>query len=113
VTAASRMVANSITALVVVRGSHPIGIITERLITRAVADEVDPVLTSAAEYMSPDPTTVRPDDDTDAVTERMLELGVRHFPIVEGNGTLAGMISARDLLALDHRPSLQDASSRR
>lgn len=105
-TAAIRMVVNSMGALVVVRASRPVGIITERDITAAVADEADPVLTTVAEYMSPDPATVSAEDDTQPVAERMLELGVRHLPVVDEIGALTGMVSARDLLMLHHWPAV-------
>lgn len=111
-TAAIRMVANSIGALVVVRASRPVGIITERDITAAVADEADPVLTTVAEYMSPDPATVAVDDDTEAVAERMLELGVRHLPVVDELGALTGVVSARDLLMLYQWPAVGARATR-
>lgn len=109
--AATRMVANSVSALVVVRGARPIGIITERDITRAVADGVDVVLTKVGEYMAPDPQTVHIDDETEDVAEQMSELAVRHLPVVDDAGLLVGVVSARDLLILHQWPLIRRASS--
>lgn len=105
-TAAMRMVAHSIGALVVVRASRPIGIITERDITAAVADDADPVLTTVARYMTADPATVGADDDTQVAAERMLQLRVRHLPVVDEIGAVVGMVSARDLLILHQWPAI-------
>jgi CBS domain-containing protein len=40
---------------------------------------------------------VEPQEDAEAVARRMLELGVRHLPVV-GEGRVVGMLSMRDLL---------------
>jgi CBS domain-containing protein len=50
--------------------------------------------------MSRGAATAHPGDDCAAVARRMLELGVRHLPVVDGGGRVVGMVSARDLLEL-------------
>jgi len=47
-------------------------------------------------HLTPLPEHIDPDDLSD-VARRMLELGVRHLPVVEG-GRIVGMVSALDVL---------------
>jgi CBS domain-containing protein len=45
------------------------------------------------------PASAAPDEDAQEVAGRLLELGVRHLPVVE-RGAVVGMLSVRDLLVL-------------
>jgi CBS domain-containing membrane protein len=51
---------------------------------------------------------VRPKDDLATVSDLMDEHGVRHIPVVDGEGKLVGLVSHRDLLrnALRGQPGL-------
>jgi CBS domain-containing protein len=95
--AASSMQYNEVSALPVYEGDRLAGIVTERDVVRAVADGVDPQRTDVAEYMTQDPAWISPESSVGEAAERMLELGVRHFPVMIGDEVL-GMISIRDLL---------------
>ena len=95
--AASSMQYNEVSALPVFDGDRLAGIVTERDIVRAVADGVDPQETEVAGYMTQDPASISPETSVGEAAERMLELGVRHFPVMMGDEVL-GMISIRDLL---------------
>jgi CBS domain-containing protein len=54
--------------------------------------------------MTPAPEVLRPDSELADATHRMLELGIRHLPIVRG-GRLVGVLSIRDLLDAElHHP---------
>lgn len=75
-------------------------VLTERDITRAVAEGADTRHTPLAEYMSLELHLTWPDDESHQVASHMLELGVRHLPVTE-NGKVIGMISMRDLLLLE------------
>lgn len=94
---ASRMQFTEVGSLVVFEGGRFVGIITERDLTRAMADGVDPEGTPASRYMTEDPVVVTPDTDTREAVTRMIDLGVRHLPVVVGDHVV-GMVSARDLL---------------
>ncbi|HVS05820.1 MAG TPA: CBS domain-containing protein [Candidatus Dormibacteraeota bacterium] len=96
--AATRMRAEDISALAVVEAGSLVGILTERDLVQAIADGADPEVTPVASYASFRPAAAEPDEDIRDVAARMLELGVRHLPVVRGTDIL-GMISARDLLA--------------
>ena len=49
----------------------------------------------------PDAVTVDPDEDLATAARRMLELGVRQLPVTVGDDQLVGMVSMRDLLAIE------------
>lgn len=57
------------------------------------------VETGVAAHMTPAPATAGPGEDSISVANRMLNLGVRHLPVVDG-GPVTGMVSASDLLTL-------------
>ncbi|HYM51263.1 MAG TPA: CBS domain-containing protein [Candidatus Limnocylindrales bacterium] len=98
--AAGRMRAADVSALPVVEEGRLVGIFTERDLARAAAEGVDPTTHFVAAFMSLGPVTVQPDEDSKEVAARMLELGVRHLPLVEGE-RLIGIVSMRDLLLLE------------
>jgi CBS domain-containing protein len=49
------------------------------------------------EVMTPDPATIRPDDHLLDAAARMVQLRVRHLPVVAADGVLVGMLSDRDI----------------
>jgi len=96
--AASTMQYNEVGALPVFEDGRFVGIITERDIVRSVAEETDPLGTSVGDYMTPDPASISPETSVDEAADRMLQMGVRHLPVVVGSDVV-GMVSVRDLLA--------------
>ncbi|HEX6262038.1 MAG TPA: CBS domain-containing protein, partial [Actinomycetota bacterium] len=98
--AAGRMQYQEIGSLAVLEHGKLVGILTERDLARALADGVDPAETPVAAYMTEEPVTVTPEADAASVAATMLDLGVRHIPVVEG-GQVIGMVSSRDLLSLE------------
>jgi CBS domain-containing protein len=105
--AARRMRQDQVGAVAVMAGGRLVGIITERDLMRAVADGVDPERALASERMTPDPRTIDHDELATTAAERMIELGVRHLPVVD-DGAVVGVISARDLLHLGRPTSLEE-----
>jgi CBS domain-containing protein len=89
-------------ALPIFEGEGLVGILTERDVVAAVADGVAGT-TVAAVYMTPEPITAAPSEDTATGAERMLALRIRHLPVME-HGRLPGMVLACDLLALEAWP---------
>jgi len=77
-----------------------VGIITERDLVRAIADGVNPRQTAASVIMTADPATVTADEDVSVVALKMMSLGVRHLPVVDGQGNPLGLVSARNLVAV-------------
>lgn len=96
--AATRMRSYEVSALPVYRRHRLVGIITERDVVTAVADGADLATTTVADYMTDRPVTARPDEDQQVAARRMVELGVRHLPVVNG-GQVVGVLSMRDLQA--------------
>jgi CBS domain-containing protein len=101
--AASLMQAGGFGSVAIYEGDRLAGILTETDIVRAVADHRNPATTTLAVYMSRDPVTTNPEDDSMEVALRMVQGGFRHLPVVE-EGRLIGMVSARDLLQVEAWP---------
>jgi CBS domain-containing protein len=96
---ANQMRRSQVSALAVMEDARLTGIITERDLVRAVAADLDPRVTTAAECMTQGPRTIAADEAASTAVERMIDLGVRHLPVVDDSGVV-GVISARDLLHL-------------
>jgi CBS domain-containing protein len=97
--ASRRMIAHGVGSLAVLEDGELAGIVTERDLAQAVADQVDPATTPVADYLSAEPASTTPDQDAEEAARRMLDLGVRHLPVVDG-GKVVGMLSVRDVLVL-------------
>ncbi len=92
-----RMVEKNIGCILIVDGDRPVGIVTERDISRNVARgpetlkaTVDNVMSSPIIFLSP----VAPIREA---METMLNYGIRRIPVVE-EAKLVGIVSIRDLL---------------
>jgi CBS domain-containing protein len=80
--------------------SHGVrGIISERDLARAVADNADLDLVQVREYMTESPVTVDQDAPVEEAIGLMHRFGVRHV-IVARNGEPSGLVSARDVLKM-------------
>jgi CBS domain-containing protein len=100
--AADRMSWHQVGALPVFEGQRLVGIITERDLTAAVAEGADPATTPVSDYMTAAPEVLQPDSELADAAHTMLQLGVRHLPVMQG-GRLVGVLSMRDVLgAEDH-----------
>jgi CBS domain-containing protein len=98
--AADRMNWHQVGALPVLEGQHLVGIISERDVTAAMAEGADPVINRVSDYMTAAPEVLGPDSELADAAHRMLELGIRHLPIVR-SGLLVGVLSIRDVLDAD------------
>ena len=98
---ARRMREHGIGSLPVYDGERLVGIVTERDVVSAVGEGIA-TMAVAGTYMTAELATASPDEDSSDVALRMLELGVRHLPVVE-RGSVVGVVSARDLLMLEGR----------
>jgi len=87
---------HGISSVVVLDAGTLSGIVTERDLVNLVADGRDPKATKVAERMSRDLDTVDPKTDIAEAAEHMARLKIRHLPVLQ-EGTLAGIISIRDL----------------
>ena len=74
------------------------GVLSERDIMRAMAETDGEALSApVSQYMTPDPKTCLAEDKLDDVMKTMTEGRFRHMPVMQG-GTLAGMVSIRDIV---------------
>lgn len=96
--AAARMYAHAVGSLAIFRGSEIVGIITERDVLRAISDKADLATTPVGDYMTSGVVTVTPGCDVGEAAALMISVGARHLPVVDDNGDMLGMLSARDLL---------------
>jgi CBS domain-containing protein len=95
------MTARNIGAVPVVDDERLVGIFTERdVMARVVAVGLDPKSTPVGDVMSPDLVTADVRDSCDTCLRRLQQTRVRHL-IVLNEGRLAGILSLRDLLAVD------------
>jgi predicted transcriptional regulator len=79
------------------------GIVSERDVSRALANGADPDEVWAADVMTPELVIVEPDETVLDAASRITTEGVRHLAVVD-RGTIVGVVSARDVLAVlsDH-----------
>lgn len=96
--AAATAMADSDVGLVVVTGPGVLlGVLSERDVVRAVAEGVDPAATPVSQLAHREVVWCEPDATVAEVAEEMMEEYVRHV-LVEQDGQLTGIVSARDLL---------------
>jgi len=102
--AAELMARDEIGALVVQNEDHDIiGILSERDVVKAVADENEELDDlRAGDVMAVDLAVVRSDDTVQHAAEAMIDGEVRHLPVVNDKGPV-GVLSIRDVLAT-YRP---------
>jgi CBS domain-containing protein len=99
--AARLMTARHIGAVPVADGTRVVGIFTERdALTRVVAAGLDPAGTPVHDVMSSTLVVADVAESCEAALARMKEAYVRHL-IVLDNERMAGIVSMRDLMAVD------------
>ena len=96
--AAKVMVKGGFGSVIVVHGKMLVGILTERDVLRAAANETDLSTASVEDWMTPDPETAEPDLETEDAAGMMLSRGFRHLPVTQ-DGDLVGIVSLRDVLS--------------
>ena len=96
--AAKVMVKGGFGSVIIVHGKMLVGILTERDVLRAAANETDLSTASVEDWMTPDPETAEPDLETEDAAGMMLSRGFRHLPVTQ-DGDLVGIVSLRDVLS--------------
>ena len=95
---AALMKGESVGAILVLDGTTLAGIFTERdALFRVAATGLDSNMTTMAEVMTPNPTTIGPDKPFTDALEIMHDGRFRHVPVVE-NGSPIGMVSPGDAM---------------
>jgi CBS domain-containing protein len=99
--AARVMSERQIGAVPVVDGDRVAGVFTERdVLSRVVAAGVDPITTPVSSVMTTNLVTADAAEAHDVCMRRMQQARVRHLLVLR-EGRLAGMLSMRDLVALE------------
>ena len=95
------MVSRNIGAVPVLRDGRLVGIFSERdLMSRVVAEGLDPRTTRVEQVMTEHPLTVSPAESVENCMGLMRRHGFRHLLICEGHGVVA-VVSLRDVLLHD------------
>jgi len=85
-------------ALMVMQGSHLVGVLSERdYARRVILEGRSSRETRVEEIMSIAPVTVTPDHTVEECMRLMTEHHVRHLPVIDG-GRMAGVLSIGDLV---------------
>jgi CBS domain-containing protein len=90
---------NQVGAVVVGDDARPTGLVTERDVVKVVASGRDPAAVRAADVASTHLVWCEADETVDQAAIRMTDHSIRHL-LVERDGGLAGIVSARDLLGV-------------
>ncbi len=96
---AKAMVARDVGAIVVGDDARPAALVSERDIVRVVAAGKDPATAPAIAVASTKLVWCDAEATVDQVAARMMDRYIRHV-LVERDGVLAGIVSARDLLGI-------------
>ena len=97
--AARVLVEENIGALVVFEPEGMAGILSERDIVRAIADDCDLQETEVCEYMTPAPVVTEEQAALGDAIAKMNGGGMRHVVVV-ADGDVSGVISMRDVVGL-------------
>jgi len=90
-----------VAGLVIVDDGRPFDLVTARdLLPAVLDDEFDAENTPVREFIDGDIATVDADEGLYDVVEIMSEQGERRLPVVNEDGTLAGLISVSDVVVL-------------
>jgi len=97
--AAQAIIKAGVGAVVVGDGDRPTGLLSERDIALVVASGRNPVAVAAVEVASTDLVWCEAGDTVAKAALRMTDRHIRHL-LVEDDGALVGIVSARDLLGV-------------
>lgn len=77
----------------------PAGIVTDRdIVVEVLAMGLDPAAVTAGEIMSAEPALVSEDEDALWTLKVMRARGVRRLPVIDGSGSLVGILAFDDLM---------------
>lgn len=85
-------------SVVVLRGTEPVGMMTEWDVLEIVADQVDPLQTTVAEVMSSPVVSMDADRRLGDAAETMSRHNIRRMVVVDGD-EVVGVLTERDIIA--------------
>ncbi len=97
---AARLLAqHKIGAVLVMNGNRVAGILSERDIVRGLAEAVDVCITAkVSDLMTAEVFVCHEDDTVERLMEIMTAKRIRHLPVVNGNGDVAGIVTIGDVV---------------
>lgn len=97
---AARLLAlHKIGAVLVMNGDRVAGILSERDIVRGLADAVDVCVTAKVrDLMTAEVFVCHEDDTVERLMEIMTAKRIRHLPVMDGNGEVAGIVTIGDVV---------------
>lgn len=100
-------------AVLVIRGSDAVGIVSERdIMTRVILKGLDPLVATASEIMTADLVVVSSSTPVHEAMAVMTQQRIRHLPVVE-DGHLVGLVSIGDCtrwVSRDHEFTIRHLS---
>ena len=75
------------------------GVISERDVVRALAEDADPEADRVGDHMTFEVEFAPGDTPADELARLLLDGGIRHLPVADGDGRVLGVLSIRDILA--------------
>ncbi|MFO7833014.1 MAG: CBS domain-containing protein [Halohasta sp.] len=96
-TVTERMREEAVGSVVIIAEDEPINIISDRKVAM-VAIEGDISERTAEEFMTDELVTAHIDTEVDDLIETMSDEAIRRVPLVDDEGSLAGVVSMDDLL---------------
>jgi CBS domain-containing protein len=103
---AAVLAAIDIGAALVHRNHEPVGIVSERDVVRALADDADPDAVWSADVMTEDLVTAGADEPVLRAAFRMIDEGIRHMAVLEDE-RIVGVISSRDVFQVLSEDALE------
>lgn len=95
--AAALLLSEDVDALVVLRGTEPVGMMSTRDALSALLDGADHDETTVGDVMSEPAPTVQVDDDLATARNQLMTNAATHLLVMDG-GDLAGIVTDRDVL---------------
>lgn len=96
---AGQMGSEGVGAVVIVEGDEPTGLVTDRQIALAAADQDDLSSLTAGDVMTEDPATINGDEEGIEISRALNERKVRRLPVVDDDGKLTGIVTFDDVVA--------------
>lgn len=96
---AGQMGSEGVGAVVIVDGDEPTGVLTDRQIALAAAEEEDLSSITAGDAMTADPATIDENEEGIEIARTLNEQQVRRLPVVDDDGELTGIVTFDDVVA--------------
>jgi CBS domain-containing protein len=86
------------------REQRLVGMVTDRdIVMKIVAAGTDIRSATVKDAMTPNPVSVREDDDVNEAVQVMSQRQIRRLPVVDANGNLTGIVSQADIATRAHQ----------